>query len=141
MDGSSAPLNNGGTADMSVLLLMSIDPSFDPESVHGPSSQQFDRSSDPRRGQPVSRPTAPSEPNSTVRDVPVGLGDGHHHGKYISLNRTTTEADTFKDANLGNVAPSVGAPLSASETIPLFTPVAASVQWVYLRKSAGRTRL
>ena len=39
MDGSSAPLNDGSTADMSVLLLMSIDPSFDPESVHGPSSQ------------------------------------------------------------------------------------------------------
>ena len=134
-------MNNGGTADTSVLLLMSIDPSFDPESVHDPSSQQFDRSSDPRRGQPTSRPTAPSEPNSTVRDVPVGLGDDHHHGKNISLDRTTTEANTFKDAYLGNVAPSVGVPLSASEAIPLFTPVAASVHWVYLRKSAGRTRL
>ena len=86
MDGSSAPLNNGGTADMSVLLLMSIDPSFDPKSVHGPSSQQFDRSSDPRRRQSASRPTAPSKPDSTVRDVPVGLGDGHHHSKYISLD-------------------------------------------------------
>ena len=47
---------------------------------------------------------------------------------------------TFKDANLANVAPSVGAPVGASEEIPLFTPVAASVKWVYLRKSAGRTR-
>ena len=46
----------------------------------------------------------------------------------------------FKDVNLANVAPSVGAPLSASEEIPIFTPVAASVQWVYLRKSAGSTR-
>ena len=84
-DGSSALLNNGGTADTSVLLLMSIDPSFDPESVHGPSSQQFDRSSDPRRRQSASRHTAPSEPDSTMRDVPVGLGDSHHHGKYNSL--------------------------------------------------------
>ena len=86
MDGSSAPLNNGGTANMSVVWLMSIDPSFDPESVHGPSSQQFNHSSDPRQRQSASRPTAPSEPDSTVTDVPVGLGDGHHHGKYISLD-------------------------------------------------------
>ena len=47
---------------------------------------------------------------------------------------------TFKDVNLANVAPSIGAPLSASDEIPLFTPVAASVQWVYLRKNAGHTR-
>ena len=52
-----------------------------------------------------------------------------------------SNGNTFRDVNLANVAPGVGTPLSASEEIPLFTPVAASVQWVYLRKSAGRTGL
>jgi len=115
---SNAPLDNGGADDPSVLLLMSIDPSFDPESVHCPSNQQSGGSSDPRQGQSASCPTAPSELDSAVRDVLVGPGDSH---------------------NQANFAPSVGAALSASEEIPLFTPVAASVQWVYLRKSAGST--
>ncbi|EDR13148.1 uncharacterized protein LACBIDRAFT_308683 [Laccaria bicolor S238N-H82] len=114
--GSRAPLDNGGADDTSVLLLMSIDPSFDPESVHCPSNQEFGGSSDPRQGQIASCPTAELE--SAVRDVLVGPGDSHHQDNY---------------------SPRVGAPLSASEEIPLFTPVAASVQWVYLRKSAGST--
>lgn len=116
--GSNAPWDNGGADDTSLLLLMSIDPSFDPESVYCPSSQQFGGSSDPRQGQSASCPTAPSELDSAVREVLVGPGDSHHQA---------------------NFAPSVGAPRSTSEEIPLFTSVAASVQWVYLRKSAGST--
>ena len=115
---------------------MSIDPSFDPESVHCPSEQQYGGSSDLRQGQSASCPTAPSELDSAVREVLVGPGHGHQ-GKYSS---PIERQEFFKDVNLANVAPSVGAPLSASEEIPLFTPVAASVKWVYLRKSTGRTR-
>ena len=80
-DGSSTPSDNGGAADTSVLLLTSIDASFDPESVHCPSNQQFGGSSDLRQSQSTSFPTAPSEPDSNVREVLAGPGDGHRQGK------------------------------------------------------------
>ena len=115
---------------------MSIDPSFDPESVHCPSEQQYGGSSEPRQGQSASCPTVPSELDSAVREGFVGPGDSHHQGKLALRSNNKT----LKNVNLDNVAPSLGAPLSTSEEIPLFTPVAASVQWVYLRKSAGSTR-
>jgi hypothetical protein len=85
MDGSSAPSDNWGAADASVLLLTSIDASFDPESVHSPSSQQFGGGSDPLQGQSASYPTAPREPDSVMREVSVGPGDSLHQGKYNSL--------------------------------------------------------
>ena len=79
--GSSALLDNGGAVNTSVLLLMSIDPSFDPESVHCPSEQQYGGSSDSRQGQSASCPTAPSELDSAMREGLVGPGDSHHQGK------------------------------------------------------------
>ena len=62
---------------------MSIDASFDPESVHCPSNQQFGGSLDPRQGQSASCPTAPSELDNAVREILVGTGDSHR-GKYNS---------------------------------------------------------
>ena len=81
---------------MSVQLLMSIDPSFDPESVHCPSEQQYGGSSDPRQGQSASCATVPSELDSAVREGFVGPGDSHHQGKYTPIEQQDFKKRQFR---------------------------------------------